>query len=280
MKKCILLLSLCTFGAHAQESSYHGDSLNYLPIELIGSISMFEPSKGWYYGAGLGVEIENEYHGSSEKAAEAEPFFELGYRGHGWMFQSNIFSNRLIYQVTDSVFLHGRFNHEEGRTEDDASNDILDGMGKIDSMLELGFGVSWQPMQRLTVSMLGQGYSGGNPDKGLVGFVAAHYRLVNQPNLKIDVRFDASFADADHLQTEFGVTEQQAITSIYPQYLFDSGLKSYGIGLKGVYVYSDQVFFTFGADYEWHSSKVSDSPLIQAGSNSETEASLGFIYKF
>lgn len=282
MKKSFfpLVFIAATASIQATESTKVQSSLSELPLALSGPLAAFETKKGWRYGAGLGVELEAEYHGSGETATEADPFIEMSYRSENWEFQSNIFSNKLIYQTNDNLFFSSWLNFEEGREEGDTSDNSLDGMGDIEEMLEVGGGISWQPIEKLTISSFVQGYSGGKPDKGLVGFITAHYRVIDNVNLKLDIGADISFANQDHMQTEFGITDEQAKTSSYNAYSLESGLKSYGLGFNGAYAYNNNVYFTFGADYELYASDVADSPLIKIGSDTEVEASLGFVYKF
>ncbi|NTS75811.1 MipA/OmpV family protein [Catenovulum sp. SM1970] len=256
------------------------NDIGSLPMQLIGPVAPMSAELGWRYSAGLGLEYEAEYHGSDEAAAEVDVFAEIAYRADNWEFQSNLLANRIIYQASDHFFITGWLNLEEGREADHASDGSLDGMGTVDEMLEFGGGVMWQPMDRLTLGLVAQSYAGGDPDKGIVGFATVHYRLYDRKNFKLDISADMSFANADHLQTEFGVTPEQALSSGYQVYEFDSGIKSYGVGFNGVYALDDHWSVSFEGHYEAYATDVTDSPIIEVGTENEIEAGVTLIYKF
>lgn len=276
MLKSVLLMSVLAAGFNAQANNRFSD----LPIDLASPTGIFGSQKGWRFVVGIGAELESEYHGSAETVTEADPYIELSYRSDNWEFQSNIFANRLVYHLNDQWFVTGWLNHEEGREQSEAGDGSLAGMGNIDDMLEWGGGVSWRATDKLTFSLAGQGYTNGEPDKGLVGFLFAHYRLIDSHQWKLDIKGDISFADGDHLTTEFGVTPAQAITSSYDAYSIGSGIKSYGFGIRSVYAINRHMLFLLTADYEILASDSADSPLIKAGSDTEVEAGVTFIYRF
>ncbi|MCG7563727.1 MULTISPECIES: MipA/OmpV family protein [Pseudoalteromonas] len=251
-----------------------------MPIDIAGPVAVFEPPAGWRYALGLGIESEPEYHGSGETVTEADPYIEVAYRSQRWAFQSNLMSNAVFYQLQPDLVLRGWLNFEEGREQNEASDTSLDGLGDIDEMMEWGAGAAWQIHGSLTLGVFAQTYTGGDPKKGSVGFVTVHYRIVNESDLKLELGADISFANGDHMQTEFGITAAQARESIYSSYQLGGGLKSYGISANGVYAFNKSWLLSFAVDYEVYASKVADSPLVRAGSDNEVEASLGLIYRF
>lgn len=277
-----LFLSVVTFGVNAEEveNNEQESHFNQLPIALANPVGVFETHYGWRYSVGLGFELESEYHGSSESEFTVDPYAEFAYRQKNWEFQSSLLNNRLLYQLSDDWYVASWLNFEEGREESEASDNSLDGLGDIDDMYEYGAGISWMATDQLTLSLHGQGYSGGNPEKGYVGFVAAHYRVFETNQWKIDLSADISFADSEHLTTEFGITPEQAENSQYSAYEIDSGIKSMGLGIDGVYALNEQVYVAFTADYEMLASDSADSPLIDIGSENEFEVGITFIFKF
>lgn len=277
MKK-MLLLYLVALCAQAKENQ--SNHFTNLPIDFASPTGVFELQKGWRSAIGIGAELESEYHGSSQQATELDLFIEGAYRSENWEFQSNILSNRFIYRYVDNWYMSGWINSEGGRKVADASDNSLTGLGDIEAMIEVGGGISWRPHKEVTISLIGQGYSGGEQDKGYVGFAVLHYRLLNNPKLKIDLSADMSFANSAHLTTEFGITSVQATNSAYPVYEIASGLKSYGLGLNGVYAINSNMLLSFGLDYEVLASDSAKSPLIAAGSDTEFEAGITLIYQF
>jgi outer membrane scaffolding protein for murein synthesis (MipA/OmpV family) len=281
MKKSLFTLLLTTLSASAlaeQQPPEIKYNIGSLPQELVGPSAVFNTQEGWRYSLGLGLEYEAMYHGSDETEVGLSPYAEIAFSKDNWEFQSNIFNNRLIYQATDNIFAIGWVNLEEGRDEESSEEGVLNGMGEIDDQIELGGGFAWQPMDKLTISLVGQGYAGGDTEKGLVGFLGAHYRFIEQEDFVFEVGADISFANSDHLNTEFGITDQQANDSGYAAYAIDGGLKSYGLSANGSYAFKENMMVSFGAHYEVYTSDVKNSPIVTT--ENEMEVELTFIYQF
>ena len=86
---------------------------------------------------------------------ELTPYVEIAFSKDNWEFQTNIFNNRFIYQGSETLFYTGWINLEDGRDEESSEEGILDGMGEIDDQIEIGGGISWQPVDKLTISLVG-----------------------------------------------------------------------------------------------------------------------------
>ncbi len=271
---------LCSATTLLLSGVVHAESSHFdrLPIQLIGPLSHAQQDLGWRMGLGIGVESESEYAGSKNTATEADLYFEAGYRTERLDFRSGIVDNRLFYQLTPNIYTVTWVNFEEGREESEF--DSLSGLGDIDDSIEIGGGVSWLASDNFGFTFAAQTYTSGSPDKGAVFFLATHYRLFESDNLRLDAIADISYGNADHLQTEFGITEAQSANSVYDEYKIDSGVKSYGLGLASVYQYSDNIYVAGSVSFEKYGSDVSDSPLVKAGSDTEEEISLGVIYRF
>ena len=117
--------------------------------------------------------------------------------------------------------------------------------------------------------------------KGIVTFVGASYDRMLGEQLRIGPRLDISWADAEHMQTEFGVTPGQARASGFAEYRPGGGLKSTTAG------FSVQSFFkrrwSLLADFEleYYFDKASASPLIALeGSEITYEALIGAFFTF
>jgi len=97
---------------------------------------------------------------------------------------------------------------------------------------------------------------------------------------RIDLKIiaDASWGSAKHLTTEFGVTQEQSLSSGLPIYEPGSGLKSIGLTLSGRYWFNDR-WFSFGsAGYESFGKAAKDSPFVRR--HYSYEISLGAGYRF
>ena len=279
MSKKLLLFVALAANANASETT-SVSHFSELSIDAASPTGVFQRGQGGRAAVGIGAELESEYHGSAKRITELMPYIELSYRSKRWEFQSNIMNNRVIYQLNNAWYVASWLNLEEGREAAEASDNSLDGMGDIDDMFEVGAGVSWRATDDFTLSLMVQGYAGGDPDKGMVGFIFAHYRILRTDSWKVDLSADLSFADSKHLTTEFGVTPQQSKTSAYEVYEIDNGLKSIGVGINSVYALNKNILISLNADYELLLSDSADSPLIKAGSDIEIEAGASVIYRF
>lgn len=272
--KTLLLASLVATAASASDDRSFSD----LPLSMMTPLGHFQVDTGWRFGLGAGVESEPEYHGAEDNETEFDIYLEGAYRGERWDFTSSISDNYLTYQIASNWFLQGWINFEEGREESDF--DALEGLGDIDDSVEWGGAVAWLPIDRLTLALAAQTYTSGDPDKGTVGFFAANYRAFSNEKWAVDLAADVSYGDSDHLQTEFGITDEQAENSVYDSYDISGGLKSYGIAVRAAYKFSDHFYLTGALGYEKYDSEIADSPLLKAGSDSEVEAEVVIIYKF
>jgi len=94
-----------------------------------------------------------------------------------------------------------------------------------------------------------------------IGFLGVAYRRQVNDKFGLQVQADVSFADAEHMQTEVGISAQTAQITGFDEYALNSGYKGATVSL--------------GLQYS------ADSPLIKdEGSASTYEASLGFRYEF
>jgi MipA family protein len=237
--------------------------------------------EGWSFAVGAGIEREVEYHGSSEHETEADVDIQANYKSaNGWEFSSNILHNQLRFPLSDRWTQALWINYEDGRKESDSSTGKLAGLGDIDSSIELGAGVIYQATDRLELYLAGQTYTNDDVKKGSVGFLGADYALIEGDRFSLNVNADISFADSEHLQTEFGVSDTQAASSVYSAYKISSGIKSYGVKIHSNYELTPRWSLHAGVDYEVLAGDSADSPLIQAGDDTEVEVSLGVSYHF
>lgn len=240
-----------------------------------------EKREGWSFTVGAGVEREVEYHGSSEHETEADLEVQADYQsGNGWEFSSNILHNQLRFTLSDRWTQALWINYEDGRKESDSSKGKLAGLGDIDSSIELGAGLIYKATDRLDLYLAGQTYASDDVKKGSVGFLGADYALVKGDRFSLNINADISFADSEHLQTEFGINETQAEGSVYSAYKISSGIKSYGVKIHSNYELTPRWSLHAGVDYEVLTGDSADSPLIQAGDDTEAEISLGVSYHF
>jgi len=233
----------------------------------------------WWHVDGLvGAELEPDYVGSDD--AEVEP--ALSVRG---LFKDRL-GNRYTLGLGELGFAtyfgeHWAFTadleYEEGRETENAD---LEGLPDGDATLEgefalfrrfgEGYGfIVFQP------DLLGRG-------KGIVYFIGyAHDFLSPGGRWRWTPTIDVSWGDTEHMQTEFGLTPEQAETIRQPAYALGGGLKSTTAGFSLERYFGKRWSFLVAVEAEKYFGDAADSPLLSVlGSDLTFEATAGLFFRF
>ena len=232
----------------------------------------------WHLEFLLGVEIEPDYPGSDD--------YDVGPEANARLIYQDPWRNRYLLSIaeaeaqidlTSSMVLDLKIEHEMGRDDDNSAlngledqDDTLEGhLGLFQRFDNLWFGAVFQP------DLLDEG-------KGLVFFVGAAYdKLLIQEQLRLTPHFDLSWADSEHMRTEFGITEEEATRSQFTAYKPSGGLKSVTAGLDVEYRFNDKWSLLGKGEVEYYFNEAADSPLIdQVGARTTFEFTLGVLYRF
>ena len=258
-------------------------SLSVLAIFFIaavpGSVLADEAETGFWQDVdlALGVELsyEPDYQGSDDYEFGVFPLIEATYRD--WVYLEGP-SAGFYWNLPGGFRLQTGVAYEEGRSSGD--NEALEDLDDIDDTAVLDLGL-YYPIGDLTVGLaleqdlLGKG-------KGLVTFIGARYdiELLND-RLTISPQVDISFADAEHLRTEFGITPEEAERSGFDAYRPGAGLKSYGLGTGVELALTDHWMLLGEAGIEFYGPEGKDSPLLDdEGADYGAEIELGLVYSF
>ncbi len=233
---------------------------------------------GWSFEVSTAFESEPAYTGSDTQvsgfgfdaiATYAAPsgteyFLSLGELG-------------VRFQPTQDSVLQAVLEYEPGRQNED--DPILSGFPKVDDTVELqlAYGRGFGPLTFgaiLQVDALNKG-------KGLVGFVAATYDADLSERLSGTASIDVSFADAEHMNTEVGISQATSAATGLAAYSASSGYKSTSVGVELEYALSEQMSLFSGVAAELYGSNMSKSPLIAVhGRDTTYEAEIGVAYRF
>ncbi len=233
---------------------------------------------GWYYDAFLGLERELAYTGSdqysSEVGADLRAFY-TSQKGHRYFIALG--ETGAYWQFSDSLILGTILEFESGRENSDdpilrefpTLRDTLQGQFSINQRWDnWGFSVVFQP------DILDRG-------KGPVYFVGLSYDILVFDKLRLSYTMDISFSDAEHINTEVGITPAVAARSGLSTYTADSGYKSTTLSVNAGYRLASQWQLIVNIETEFYGSNMSDSPLIsQEGEKFNYELSLGLRYDF
>jgi outer membrane scaffolding protein for murein synthesis (MipA/OmpV family) len=251
---------------------------NDLPLVPSPSVLDFTRGTGWGFALGAAVEYESAYDGSDEMELELEPVGAVQWRtGHHLFFWEGIelgWRGRLA----QDWLLQAGARLEGGREADDSEEGHLDGLEDRDDELvgvvevRRSLGTDWRGW------LAGRVMAGGS-EFGTLGVVAAGYRFGKQlDGTGTEVFLFSTFGDSDFLNKDFGVTEDDSITSGLPATHLDSGYRSTGItAVHRSYLYK-KLMLMASASYERYSSDIEDSPIVRRPY--EYEVGLSLVYHF
>ena len=229
-------------------------SVNCAYAQDIETISMPDPShwpslqqpdeSEWKFEAGVGVIYGTEYEGSDNYRFMPIPNVSVNYKEG--LFFAGIFDGVGTYPIQSENYKVGMsIGWEFGRKEDDDS-DNLRGMGDIDTAMvaNLMGEYSLGPIQ------ISGKISRGNSDYGTTATLDVGTMFPVSEHLMVMTSISTTWADADHMQTYFGVSSAQSVRSGYRRYDAKSGFKSVGVSVGAIYDISEKwdVMFMFNGD--------------------------------
>lgn len=235
-------------------------------------------SKVWEdfdFALGFEVSLEPDYQGSDDYELDVFPLLQVTYKD--WLYLDSLAAGA-IWALPRGFRLQTGISYEEGRESGD--NDALDGLDDIKDTAVLDAGLFYD-IGDLTLGfaleqdLLGRG-------KGLVTFLGAKYSIeLMEERLEISPQIDISFANARHLQTEFGISAEEAAQSQFDAYRPGAGLKSYGVGTGVDFKLTEHWTLIGEAGIEFYGPEAKDSPLLdEAGADYGAELELALVYRF
>lgn len=181
----------------------------------------------------------------------------------------------VVSAPTRAFSIYPSINFVGSRSSDDAS--YLTGMDDVDFAFELGPGIAYRYGMLRGFVEARYGITGHN---GVVG--DAGLDLVLEPMERVQVSFGprVGFASDDYVETYFGVSASEAITSAFSEYHPSGGFTDVGIGGRITYDWTEKTKLHLVADYSRYIGDVADSPVVQAGSEDQFYVGIGITYRF
>ncbi|MEM7305426.1 MAG: MipA/OmpV family protein [Planctomycetota bacterium] len=232
---------------------------------------------GWTVDLTLGIESEPDYAGSDDSETEPDLFARALYedrRGHRYIL--NLGEVGAWWNLGDDWLLGTVLEYEQGR---DNENTALTGFDAVDDTVEGQFSLArrfgdFSLAGVLQPDLLGRG-------KGFVAFVAGGYDRMLTERLRLALGADLSTGDAEHMDTEFGVSASAAAASGLAEYNPGAGLKSATVDVALEHFFTDRFSLFLTGSAEHYFARAADSPLIDVeGSDLVYELGLGLRYSF
>lgn len=153
----------------------------------------------------------------------------------------------------------------------------LRGMGDIDARAEFGGFFTYLISREVSLSSSLR-YSSGQDRNGLLVDLGLGYSTELSGDLRLGLGVAATLANAQYMQSYFGVTPAQAARSGYAMYKPGAGLRDVRVNLSLTYRINPNISATAGTSTSMLSGDASDSPLVRQ--KSTTTGLLAVAYSF
>lgn len=222
--------------------------------------------------AGIAVLGGYEYLGSDEPRTLALPVLEYNW-ANGWFAGTQGVGRQWAsgQDLQYGLKLGFDFGREESRSG------ALRGLGNIDPSAEWGGFVRYA---------LGNGFAAktslragsGVDNKGVLWDLGLEYGQALGADWRLGSEVSATYADANYLQSFFGVTPRQAAASGYPVYRPASGLRDVSARISLTYILTPQWAVTGGLRHTSLMGDAKDAPMVRR--TSSTTSLLALTYAF
>ncbi|RED53841.1 MipA/OmpV family protein [Aestuariispira insulae] len=162
-----------------------------------------------------------------------------------------------------------------------SDNNDLRGLGDIDDYAEGALTLEYfSPDEAWNGGLtLSQDLSGETSGSTLTGYVGYTFPVAD--NITLTTAANVVWADDDHMQAYFGISDRQASNSIYSRYSAGSGLKSAGVDLTLNWMFAEDWAVIANTGYTRLSGDAADSPIVdQKGSENQFISMVGVMYQF
>lgn len=215
-------------------------------------------------GGTLGAALisTRQYLGSDENRTLLYPLLDYQWK-NGWFAGT---TNGIGINLSKRPDLdYGlRLTADFGRAQSRSS--ALNGMGDIDAKLEFGgfFNYAVSPQTVLTSTLR---YGSGNNSRGLLVDVGAAYAHPLSAQWRLGLGVAATFANAEYLQSYFGVDAAQSLASGYAVHTPGVGLRDVRANLSLTYQLNPTTVITTAVSFSSLQGDAADSPLTRQRSS-------------
>jgi MipA family protein len=198
------------------------------------------------------------YPGSDQRRTQFLPLLDYQW-ANGWF--AGVSNGVGINLSGDPQLQYGvRLTADLGRKE--KRDTALRGMGDVDARLEGGGFFNYvSPSGLFATSSLRAG--SGDDGKGIVLDLGAGYGRMLAPRWRVAGGAALSVANAEHLQSYFGVNAGQSVLSGYPVYTPGSGVRDARANLALTYSFDPRTSLTMALSVKRMLGDAADSPLTR-----------------
>lgn len=223
---------------------------------------------------GAAVVFGNQYMGSDESRTQVFPSLDYQWK-NGWFAGT---TNGIGYNFSDrpEVMSYGlRLTADFGRKEH--RSEALRGMGDIDARAEFGGFFNYYVTPEIAIFTTLR-YGAGDGSDGVVTDFGVSYSTVVSPGWRLGLSATTTFVDSNYMQSFFGVTPEQSLTSGYAPFSAGSGIRDVRVGLSLTYDITSHIGLTGAVGARSLQGDAKDSPLTRDSSNFNGVVAL--LYRF
>ena len=222
---------------------------------------------------GAAVFAGRKYQGSDERRTLLVPLLDYQWKS-GWFAGT---TNGLGYDFSKRPEMNYgvRLTADLGRSE--SRSPALRGLGNVDARPEIGVFYNFSLSQSLALTSSLR-YGSGNDRNGLVVDVGAAYSLALAPQWRLGLGVSATVANANYMQSYFGVTPGQSASSGYAPYTAGAGLRDVRASAALTYIVNSRVAITTVVSASSLQGDAKDSPITRK--RSSATGIVGVSYAF
>ena len=256
--ECFVTLANCPLKTAALAASLIlGTPLTF--AQAFDAVRLYGAAAGTDGGTvGLAVIASTEYPGSDERRNRLVPLLDYQWK-NGWFAGTTNGLGVNLSQRPDMDY-GLRLTADLGR--DQSRSSALAGMGDISARPEIGgfFNYALNRQMALTSSLR---YGAGNNRQGLLLDVGAAYSRELAAQWRFGMGVAATYANADYLQSYFGVDAAQAAASGYTVYTPGAGLRDVRVSASLTYRLNERTAITTAVSASTLQGDAGDSPLVR-----------------
>ena len=242
--------------------------------QAFDAVRLFGAASGVDGGtAGAAFIAGTEYPGSNERRNMILPLLDYQWT-NGWFAGT---SNGVGYEFGKRQDMQYGLRLTFDRGRDAKRSNVLRGMGDVDIKPEAGgfFNYFVSPQIFLTSSLR---LGAGNNGRGMLVDLGAGYATQLAPQWRMAVGAAATLANADYMQSYFGVTTAQAAASGHTVHTPGSGLRDVRASLSLNYFLTRQVTFTTALSVSALQGGAKDSPLTRKATSPTGLFVIGYAF--
>ncbi len=221
---------------------------------------------------GLGLAREPAYLGADEHRTRALPMLQARWR-NGWFAGVGGVGYRF---PSDSALSAGlKLSVDPGRDQDDAQ--ALRGMGDIPARPEIGGFLNYRLFGPVSLGASAR-YGSGKDRDGLLADLGMRVALPLSGSQRLMAHASLTWANRSAMQSQFGVTQEQAVASGYASQSASAGVRDVTLGLGYAQDFAQSATLLLGVNGRNLLGDAKSSPLTQSRQALSANAMLAFKF--